>query len=208
MIQSLGHRFARFFRATAPDPFVLAVGLTLVVFALAWLVEGVGPVGIVQAWQGDSGFWSLLRFAMQMTLILVTGHALASTRPISRAIRRLASVPRTGAQATALVSVVAMATALLNWGLGLIVGALFARDVGRQCQERNVRVHYPLLAAAGYTGLLCWHGGLSGTAPLMVTTQPDLVRFLGDELAAQVDPLPFTETVLGATNALVTGGLL
>ena len=55
---------------------------------------------------------------------------------------------------------------LLNWGLGLIVGALLARDVGRSLQSRGIRAHYPLIAAAGYMGLLVWHGGFSGSAPL------------------------------------------
>jgi len=208
MLSQLGHRFERFFRATTPDPFVLAVGLTLVVFALSAIVTGASPFEVVRAWQGDSGFWSLLAFSMQMVLILVTGHALAATRPVRASIARLARLPRTGAQAAALVAAGAMVAALLNWGLGLIVGALLARDVGRACRERGVEAHYPLLVAAGYGGFICWHGGLSGTAPLKMTTPPDVERFLGPELAATVDPVPFTDTVLGAGNLVVTGGLL
>jgi short-chain fatty acids transporter len=207
MLQKLGQRFESFFRATAPDPFVLAVGLTVVVFALAMIVEGTGPVEVVRAWQGDAGFWSLLAFSMQMVLILVTGHALAATRPVRALIRRVSRWPRDGAQAAALVAFVAIGCALLNWGLGLIVGALLAREVGRVCAARGVRAHYPLLVAAGYSGLMCWHGGLSGTAPLKMTTAGDVERFLGAELAATVDPVPFTETVLSLQNVLVSGGL-
>jgi len=208
MIRRIGLRFAAFFRATTPDPFVLAIALTVVVFALAAGIEGAGPVQIIEAWQGDKGFWSLLAFGMQMVLILVTGHALASTPVVSRAIRAVARLPRTGSQAAALVSVVAMSTALLNWGLGLIVGAILAREVGRVCAARGIRAHYPLLAAAGYTGLMCWHGGISGTAPLMMTTRPNVVKFLGEELADQVGTLPFTQTVLSVPNAVVSLGLV
>lgn len=208
MIRRLGYRFASLARAVTPDPFVLAVGLTLVVFVLAAAVQGTGPVEIIRAWQGDSGFWSLLAFAMQMVLILVTGHALASSPAVSALLGRIASLPRTGAQAAGLVSFVAIATALLNWGLGLVVGAILAREVGKSCAARGVRAHYPLLAAAGYTGLMCWHGGFSGTAPLMMTTEANVERFLGEEMAAAVGTLPFTETVLSPFNALVTGGLL
>jgi len=208
MIRRLGLRFAAFFRATTPDPFVLAIGLTVVVFVLAAIVEGKTPFEIIDAWQGSKGFWSLLAFAMQMVLILVTGHALTSAPVAKRALRRLAQLPKSGPGAVALVSVVAMSMALLNWGLGLIVGAILARDVGRHCHARGIRVHYPLLAAAGYTGLLCWHGGMSGTAPLKMTTAADVEKFLGPELASSVDPIPFTETVLGWENLLVTGGLL
>ncbi len=78
MLRRLGQRFEAFFRATTPDPFVLAVGLTLVVFVLAAVLRGQGPLEIVRSWQGDSGFFGLLAFTMQMVLILVTGHALAA----------------------------------------------------------------------------------------------------------------------------------
>jgi len=207
MLRKLGQRFESFFRATAPDPFVLAVGLTVVVFALAMIVEETGPLDTVRAWQGDAGFWSLLAFSMQMVLILVTGHALAATRPVRALIRRVSRLPRSGAQAAALVAFVSIGCALLNWGLGLIVGALLAREVGRVCAARGVRAHYPLLVAAGYAGLMCWHGGLSGTAPLKMTTPADVEKFLGAELAATVDPVPFTDTVLALENGLVSGGL-
>ncbi len=207
MLRTIGQRLTSFFRATTPDPFVLAVGLTGLVLVLAMAVEGTTPLDVVRAWQADTGLWSLLAFAMQMVLILVTGHALAATRPVRAAIRALAALPRDGAQAAALVAFVAIGAALLNWGLGLIVGALLARDMGRACARRGVRAHYPLLAAAGYSGLMCWHGGLSGTAPLKMTTAPDVARFLGEALAAQVEPVAFTRTVLGVGNLITTGGL-
>lgn len=207
MLRKLGWRFESFFRAAAPDPFVLAVGLTVVVLGLAILIEDTGPLDVLRAWQGDAGFWSLLAFSMQMLLILVTGHALAATRPVRALIDLVSRWPKNGAQAAAVVAFVSIGCALLNWGLGLIVGALLAREVGRVCAARGVRAHYPLLVAAGYAGLMCWHGGLSGTAPLKMTTAADVEQFLGRELAATVNPVPFTETVLALENVVVSGGL-
>ncbi len=208
MLEQLGRRLTSLFRATTPDPFVLAVGLTFVVFVLAFVVEGTPPIEAVRAWQGDAGFWSLLGFSMQMVLILVTGHALAATRPVRAAITRLTALPRDGAQAAALVAFVAISAALVNWGLGLIVGALLARDMGRACARRGISAHYPLLVAAGYAGLMCWHGGLSGTAPLKMTTEVDVTRFLGAEVAAGIAPLGFTDTVFSLANLITSGGLL
>lgn len=207
MLSRIGQRFERFFRKTTPDPFVLAVLLTLVVFALAMVVEGTRPLALIRAWQGDSGFFGLLAFTMQMVLILVTGHALAATRPVRAAIGALAGLPRSGAQAAALVAAVSIGCALLNWGLGLVVGALLAREVGASFRRRARPVHYPLLVASGYAGMMCWHGGLSGTAPLKMTTEADVRSLLGPELAARVEPVPFTETVFGASNLVITGGL-
>jgi short-chain fatty acids transporter len=207
MIRRLGHHFAAFFRQVMPDPFVLAVVLTFVVFGLAMALTGSGPVEVLGAWQGPRGFWSLLAFAMQMALILVTGHALASTVAVQRVLRALARLPRTGAQAAALVAAVAIFASLLNWGLGLIVGALLAREVGLSCKTRSVAAHYPLLAASGYAGLSTWHGGLSGTAPLKVTTRGDLVQLLGAEIGGSVEPMSFSDTVFSGFNLLITGGL-
>ncbi|MCA9569467.1 MAG: TIGR00366 family protein, partial [Myxococcales bacterium] len=110
--------------------------------------------------------------------------------------------------ATVLVSVVASCTALVHWGLGLIVGAVLAREVGRIANERGVPMHYPTLAAGGYSGLLVWHGGLSGSAPLKVTTAGDLTEVLGAELAAKVGTLPLTETLFSVRNMLVTAALV
>ena len=208
LICELGEISTRAFRALMPDPFVLAVLLTWVAFLLAFVIEGMPPAEILREWQGDDGFWGLLGFTTQMILILVTGHSIAAARAVRAILTRIARVPRTARQATAAIALAAMMAALANWGLGLIVGAILAREVGKSLTHRQIAHHYPLLCAAGYTGLLCWHGGLSGSAPLKVTSQKDIVEFLGAEAAATVPAIPFTATVLSTTNLLVTGGLL
>jgi len=113
---------------------------------------------------------------------------------------RLANAPQTAEQAVVIVALVAMFCALINWGLGLIVGALIARNVARSAKERGIRVHYPVLGAAGYSGLLVWHGGLSGSAPLSVTQQKDLVSILG---RADVDPIGLGQTLFSSMNLIV-----
>ncbi|MCA9312355.1 MAG: short-chain fatty acid transporter, partial [Phycisphaerales bacterium] len=155
----------------------------------------------------DRGVWGLLRFAMEMCLILVTGHALASSPPMVRAIRFLARRPASGAQAAGLVALVAATLGLVNWGLGLIGGALIARDVGRAMEQRGVRVHYPVLAAAGYVGLMVWHGGFSGTAPLKMSNATDIASVFKDVDFA-VEPLALKETLLSPLNITISLGLL
>lgn len=208
MIRRLGRALDRFFSAVTPDPLVLAVLLTLVTALLALALTAATPVQVLEAWSGPRGLFALLGFTMQMCLVLVTGHALAASRLVRRGVDRLASLPRSGAQAAALVASFAVLTSLLNWGLGLIVGALLAREVGRSAAARGVPAHYPLLAAAGYTGMMTWHGGLSGSAPLKVTTQKDLIELLGPELGAKVPPISLYETTFGGLNLWVTLGLL
>lgn len=206
MIGKLGLKISAVFRATAPDPFVLAVLLTAVTFLLAVGLTDSKPADLIDDWGSADGVWSLLGFGMQMCLILVTGHALASSPPVSALLDRLARVPRTGAQAAGLVAFVACVLAVCNWGLGLIGGALLARRVGVEMERRGRPAHYPLLAAAGYAGLMVWHGGLSGSAPLKVTTEKDLAEVFGSE--PPIDPIPLSETLLSPLNLVVTGGLL
>lgn len=208
MIAALGRRISLAFRATAPDPFVLAVLLTLVTFILVLTGTDTGFMQAVDAWAGPSGVWSagMLRFAMQMCLILVTGHALASSPVMSALLQRLARLPRSPGWAVVLVAATAGMLGVLNWGLGLIAGALLARRVGIEAQRRGIGVHYPLLAAAGYVGLLVWHGGFSGSAPLKVTKASEIRDIFGD--TPPFDALSIPQTILSPLNLFVTGGLL
>ncbi len=206
MLARLGQRLSAVFRATAPDPFVLAIALTALTYLLAWLTTDATASQTLDYWAG--GIWSLLTFAMQMSLILVTGAALAASPPIARVLRRIASTPRTGRQAVWMTSAVAILFGLFNWGLGLIVGAILARDVGRAMRARSVAVPYPLLAAAGYTALLCWHGGLSGSAPLQAANAEDLADLISPDLQAAVGELPVSVTIFSWFNLVTTGGLV
>lgn len=208
MIARLGHRLSDLAQRWVPDPLVLAIGLTTLAAALALPTLGFDPTRVAEAWVdgkgGGRGIWSLLAFGMQMCLVLATGHALADTGLVRRAIGSLAALPTSTRSAAVLVSVVAMLVAWLNWGLGLIVGALLAKEVGRTARARGVVVHYPLVVAAGYTGLAVWHGGLSGSAPLKVTTRAQLADVMPPDLAARLSPMSLHET-LGSTTNLIVG---
>jgi short-chain fatty acids transporter len=216
MISRLGLLISRVFRKTAPDPFVLAVLLTATTVFLA-LGFGDAPssggsrlVALFDLWRGNGGLWKLLEFAMQMCLILVAGHALASSPPAARAIQALAARPETTRQAAVLVCLVTCLTAVLNWGLSLILGALLAREVGRSMSRRGRPAHYPLLAAAGYLGLLVWHGGFSGSATLTMTSAVEAAKVLPPAYVAQLGGrgVPLTETTFSALNVFVTLGLV
>jgi len=219
MIAKLGQGLSRLFSKTAPDPFVLAVLLTVLTGVLAWwfgfagLPEGESKVSaVIDAWRDtDTGMWRFLGFGMQMCLILVTGHALAESRPVAALITGLTRLPKTPAAAAAMVALVAMLFGLINWGLGLIVGALLARDVARAMDARGVRTHAPVLAAAGYAGMLVWHGGLSGTAPIKMTSVAEASSVLPAETIAALGDSPailLSRTVFSPMNLFVSGGLL
>ena len=207
MIHRLGAWCARVAQRWVPDPFVFAIGLTFLTLGAGVLLGGNGPGVMVAAW--GKGLWELLAFGMEMTLILVTGHALAQTRAVGWVIARVAAVPRSAGGAAALVALVACGFALVNWGLGLIAGALLARETARAGARNGVPMHYPLLGAAGYAGLLVWHGGLSGSAPLKVATAGHMFVEEVARIGGPADgALGFAHTVFSPLNLVCTALLL
>ncbi|CAM4111083.1 short-chain fatty acid transporter [Pseudoalteromonas byunsanensis] len=147
-----------------PDPFVFVLMLTLIVLALASIVTPFSATQVVEAW--GQGFWRLLTFAMQMLLILLSGYMLASTPICMAALNRLARLAKTPVLAIVMVTLVAMIASWINWGFGLVIGALFAKALARQ-----VAVDYRILVASAYSGFIVWHGGLSGSVPLTIASE-------------------------------------
>ncbi len=210
MIHVLSRALDKFARRWVPDPFALALLLTFLAFVVVSIVTEAPYEKLIGLWGGrlsdgvllkrEVGLWRLLAFTAQMCLILLTGHALASAPAVARWIERVAAKVQTAEQGILLTALIAMLLGALNWGLGLIVGALMAREVGRAAQVKGIKVHYPLLGAAGFTGLLIWHGGLSGTAPLTMT------QVSGQIVEGQ--SLPLSATIFSPLNLIVSLGLL
>ncbi|MDI5983960.1 short-chain fatty acid transporter [Halomonas sp. M4R5S39] len=155
-----------------PDPYIFVLLLTIIAAAAAIAVERQTPLAVMRFW-GD-GFWNLLTFSMQMLLILVTGFMLASSPPVKRLLQKLASLARNAGGAIILVTLVSLAASWINWGFGLVVGALFAKELARL-----VRVDYRLLVASAYSGFVIWHGGLAGSIPLTIATED---HFTADQI--------------------------
>ncbi len=194
MLERMGNYFSGWAHKYMPDPMIFAILLTILTYVLGLIFTKTTWFGMILDWY--KGFWVLLKFGMQMCVILVTGYALATTVPVQKFLRWLAGIPKTTAGAALLVAIVAVIAGLINWGLGLIVGAIFALEVGRQGYLNNRKFHYPLLVAAGYTGLAVWHGGLSGSAPLLVATK-------GHFLAKDIGIIPVAKTLGSSLNITV-----
>ena len=213
MIRALGERLQRIAARTVPEPFVLALVLTLVVGAIGAIrLQSVGTDEIfwtlADGWSAEFMSAGLLAFALKMALILVTGHALALSPPVQRFVGMVAQMPKSAAMAAAVVALVACISSLIHWGLGAIVGALLAREIGRSARERGVALHYPLLGAAAYSGFAVWHGGLSGSAPVTVATPGHFLAETLGGLGVTDGILPVGETLWGPLNLVITGTLI
>ncbi len=195
MIRKMSSFFVKLVQKYLPDPFIFAIILTFAVFVMGLLLTGNGFMDMVKHW--SSGFWELLAFSMQMCLILITGHALASSPLIKKVLVAIASRCTSPGNAILITSFVALIASWINWGFGLVVGALLAKEVAKKVKG----VDYRLLIASAYIGFLVWHGGLSGSAPLTVASA-------GHAYANLVGVVPVTQTVLSLFNLLIFGAIL
>jgi short-chain fatty acids transporter len=195
VIRSTSNFFTNVVHRFLPDPLIFAILLTILVFGMGVGMTPKTTTQMVMIW--GNGFWNLLAFSMQMALVLVTGHALASSGPVKSAMKSMASVANTPAQGVMLVTVVAAVASTINWGFGLVLGAMFAREVARRIPKSD----YSLLIACAYIGFLTWHGGLSGSIPLIAATP-------GNPMEKTVGLIPVSETLWTGYNIFITVALI
>ena len=195
MVGVISRFFTSIVNKYLPDPLVFAILLTIITFILGITITPHSAMDMVGMW-GD-GFWNLLAFAMQMSLVLVTGHALASSGPVKKGMTALASVAKTPAQGVMLVGFCSAVACVINWGFGLVVGAMFAREVARRIPKSD----YRLLIATAYMGFLSWHGGFSASVPLVAATP-------GNPMEKMVGLIPISSTIFTGYNLFITAGLI
>ncbi len=197
---SFSESFVKGARLLLPTPFTIAIVLTLVTMVLAFVFTTPDPeagnphiIQILDHWQ--NGLWQngLMVFAFQMMLMLVLGHVLALSKPFNQLIAKVSNLCSDTPRAAAIVCFFTLSVSFFNWGLGLIFGAIFARKVGEMAAQNNMPLNYPIIGAAGYSGLMVWHGGLSGSAPIKIAEQ-------GHFFAEQMGVVSLSETVFSSMN--------
>ncbi len=193
-LQKLSQFFVLLLQRYLPDPFIFAIILTFAVFLAVMPSTGQGPMQVVNAWAG--GFWNLLNFSMQMAMVVVTGHAMASAPAFKRKLAMLAGVAKTPGQAIILVTTISAMACWVNWGFGLVVGAIFAREIAARVKG----VDYRLLIASAYSGFLFWHAGLSGSIPLSIAGGANISTVTNGAVTA---PIPTSDTIFSAMNLTI-----
>jgi short-chain fatty acids transporter len=196
-LSALGLRLSDWFERWFPDAFALALTAVAIVF-LATLATGSSPAQAAQ-WFG-AGFWDLVAFTMQMSMIIVTGYAVATSPPVYALIRRIAAVPSTGPGAAAFVGLFSMLTSLLSWSFSLIFSGLLAREVSHRVKGADYRA----IGAAAYLGVgSVWALGLSSSAALIMAAPASLP----DPIEKISGVIPLGQT-LGLWQSLLIAGVL
>ncbi|RUL48254.1 short-chain fatty acid transporter [Lysinibacillus antri] len=173
-----------------PDPYIFVAILTVLVLFLGVVLTDSSPLEMVKFW-GD-GFWGLLAFTMQMVIVLAAGHVLANSPIFKKFLSFIASKIKKPSSAIIFVTFVSLIACWINWGFGLVIGALFAKEIARHVKK----VDYRLLIASAYSGFIIWHGGLAGSIPLSVATE-------GHPFANIMGVVPTADTIFTPYNLFI-----
>ena len=212
-VGNLGENLSRFTQRWIPDSWVIAMILTVLAVLLAMFGAGATLEETVLAWGG--GMWNLLTLAMQFTIAMIAAHACVSSRPAHRFLDWLASRPNPEhpVQAVILLGIYSMIIAYFNWAASVVASALFVPFIARRNRRADVR----LMIAAAYLGMgTVWHGGLSGSAPLILATpgNPLVSPSTGSPVIDRVYPItetlfiPFNLTYLVVVSIVGLGMLM
>ena len=197
MLARIGLSLSDWFEKWFPDAFALALSAVAIVFVACLLT---GNTVLDTAQRFGTGFWDLVTFTMQMSMIVVTGYAVATSPPVYALIRKLASVPRGARGAVAFVALFSMLASLVSWSFSLIFSALLAREVAHRVRGADYRA----IGAAAYLGVgSVWALGLSSSAALIMAAPASLP----DSIKKISGVIPLTQT-LGLWQSLLVAGLL
>tara|TARA_Y100000589_G_scaffold249574_2_gene237660 strand:+ start:7131 stop:8480 length:1350 start_codon:yes stop_codon:yes gene_type:complete len=188
---------------TLPSPFSIAIILTILIVVLSTLLTDNSFIDTLNYW--EKGLWNppLMNFAMQMMLMLVLGYVIALSRSFQKITNLITKFCNNTSQAAALVAFTTIIVSFFNWGLGLVFGAILARKVGEHSLKNNINLNYPLIGAAGYSGLMVWHGGISGSIPLKIAEKNHFSEIITNPKLLENLPfsgINFSETVFSSMN--------
>lgn len=151
---------------------------------------------MINAW--GAGVWGLLAFSMQMALVLVLGNAFAQAPAIKKIVAVIASLAKTPVQGIIVVTFFSLIACWINWGFGLVIGAILAKEIARQLEG----VDYRLLIASAYSGFIVWHAGFSGSIPLALAT-PGSEALLKATGGAVTEPISTSFTIFAPYNLIM-----
>lgn len=182
------------FERVMPDPFVIVILLTVMVAVLALIFAPKGtPDVILSGWY--KGIFGIFTFAFQMVLVLVTGYALASAPLIKAGLHSVSRLAVGPTSAVLLVFGVGAAATFLNWGFGLVIGALLSKQVARQ-----VKVDFAWLVAAAYSSWVLWaFTGMSSSIALSIASPGNPLNIVEKHTHVAV---PLSQTVFTSWNLL------
>ncbi|HIF84970.1 MAG TPA: short-chain fatty acid transporter [Flavobacteriaceae bacterium] len=164
MLLKFGEKFTDIFKRIMPDSFVFALLLTLVTGLSAVIFVDSNLLEILDSWY--KGFWELLEFGMQITLIIVTGYSIALSSFTDKILNKVSQRISSPLQVYLTVIILGVLLSMISWGMVVIVAVL-----ARELALRVKGINYPFLIACTYLSFTSWVTGLSSSIPLLMNTK-------------------------------------
>lgn len=198
LVRFLANVFTRIVKQFIPDAYIFCLILTIVAMFGAVFIANKGVLDVVDMW--GAGFWGILTFSMQSSLALIAGYALSTAPLFKRGLAYVARLPNNHGQAIVLASLGSLALWFFHWGVGAVATGILCVEVTRQAAKKGIKLHYPLLVAASYTGTVAWHNGISGASQLLVATK-------GHFLEKSIGVIPVGDTIFAPGNLMIAAYL-
>lgn len=169
-----------------PDSYIFAL-LGVIIVSVAAL--GIGaPIHDVATSFGN-GFWSLIPFTLQMTMLIIVGYVVSVSKPVKFLIQKMARIPSSGRSAIVLVATVSLLISLVNWAISTILTALLVIALAKR---KELNMDYRAAAAAAIIGMgATWALGISSSAAQLQANKTSLPESIYNLTGV----IPFTETI-------------
>lgn len=169
-----------------PDSYIFAL-LGVIIVSIAALSIG-APIKDVATSFGN-GFWSLIPFTLQMTMLIIVGYVVSVSKPVKFLIQKLARIPSSGRGAIVLVATVSLLISLVNWAVSTILTALLVIALAKR---KELNMDYRAAAAAAIIGMgATWALGISSSAAQLQANKSSLPESIYNLTGV----IPFTETI-------------
>jgi short-chain fatty acids transporter len=176
-----------------PDSMVFVLILTLLVFVLSLVFTDHGPWQLVDDYA--KGFWTLLTFAMQMSIMMITGFVISDAKPVKRFIIRLIDIPKTPKATIVVFALITGVISWVHWGMGLMLTIIMGKEIA--IRKKGMGIHYAYIVAVAYTSMNIMANGISQAAPLLSATPGNfLEKVMGVVPITQTSLSPFMMTFL------------
>lgn len=169
-----------------PDSYVFALLGVIIVAVAAWSI-GTPATSVTSAF-GD-GFWSLIPFTLQMTMLIICGYVVSVSKPVEKLIQAIAKIPNSGRSAIVMVAFVSLMISLVQWAMSTVLTALLVLALAKR---KELNMDYRAAAAAAFVGMgATWALGLSSSAAQLQANKASLP----DNIYQLTGVIPFTQTI-------------
>ncbi|MCH7350601.1 MULTISPECIES: TIGR00366 family protein [unclassified Acinetobacter] len=178
-----------------PDSYIFAL-LGVIIVSFAAICIG-APVQDVASSFGN-GFWSLIPFTLQMTMLIIVGYVVSVSAPVKKLIQMMARIPHSGRSAIVLVATTSLLISLVNWAVSTILTALLVIALAKR---KELNMDYRAAAAAAIIGMgATWALGISSSAAQLQANKASLPESIYNLTGV----IPFTETIFLWQSMLMT----